>query len=156
MSPVTNWLLLSIISLRDSLPELIVMALLSSPPGSVLYNKQFILFIDTDILTILSYHYFSSNSVLLIVLLVVIYTGSGIKISQFFFSFFSCVFIRKLFQNSLGNLGFDILCLSSNFSEVVSWVVTLSDLTGHFGNELGLVASLTIDSCRSIVKYFIS
>lgn len=68
MSPESNWLCLSIITLWNSLPKLLIWTLLKSSPYAVLNNKLFILFIQADIFTVLISHNTSTNSVLLIIL----------------------------------------------------------------------------------------
>lgn len=64
MGPMRNWLLLSIISLRNSLPKLLIWALLESSPGSVLDDELFVTLIHANVCTILSDHNSPSNNIL--------------------------------------------------------------------------------------------
>ena len=80
MCPESNWLLLSVVSLGDSHPELLVWALLKPSPGSMLYDQLLVLFVETDVLSVLSNHNSPSNPLVLeVVLILVGGPGGGLE-----------------------------------------------------------------------------
>lgn len=106
MGPVSNWLLLSVISLWDSLPELFIWALLKSSPGSVLDDELFVTLIHTDVGSILSDHNSSADGILSVTFIVMGGSRRSFKISLLFFHFTLFVFLIKFGQHLHSDLQF--------------------------------------------------
>ena len=106
MGPMRDWLLLSVISLRDSLPQLFVWALLESPPGSVLNDKLFISLIHTNICTILGDHHSPADDVLGVAFTVVRRPRRRLKVPLFLLHFTRFVFLLEFSHDLSGDLHF--------------------------------------------------
>lgn len=131
MGPMSNWLLLSVISLWDSLPELFIWTLLESSPGSVLDDKLFVTLIHTDVGAILSDHNSSTDGILSVTFIVVGRSCRSFEISLLFFHFTLFVFLIKFGQYLHSDLMFTLLSLSANLWKVISWIVALANLSVH-------------------------
>ena len=172
VGPMRDWLLLSIISLWDSLPEFFVRALLKSSPGSVLDDQLFITLIHTHVCAILSDHNSSADHILSVTFAVVRRPCGGLEISLFFFQVASFILLLQFSHHLHSDLHFSksynlliivetyllfgLLGLSADLGKVVSWVVALADLSLHLRDEWSWLISVSVDTTGSIVENLIS
>ena len=104
MGPNCNWLLLGVISLRNSHPKLIIRILLHAPPSAVLHNKLLVSFIQTSIGSIHSFHHSPSNHILLVVLRTIGASSWGLKIPLLSCSCFFGFLLLDFFSNAVSDL----------------------------------------------------
>lgn len=69
MGPVGHWLLLMVVSLRNSLHQFFIVILLKSSPSAVLNNKLLITLVKRDVGVVLGLHLSTANGVLVLIFL---------------------------------------------------------------------------------------
>ena len=104
MGPESHWLLLCVVTFWDSLPELLIWALLKPSPGSMLNNELLVLFVEGHLLSIGVLHHSSSDSVLLVIQWLIGAAGGGLEVPALALSLPLGLSILDLLSNFHGDL----------------------------------------------------